>query len=31
MYEIADKEGEKIEGKFYQQELQHTNIPDFEV
>ena len=31
MYEIADKEGDKIEGKIYQQELQHTNIPDFQV
>ena len=31
MYEITDSNDEKIEGKFYSQELQQTNIPDLKV
>jgi len=31
MYGLEDQAGEKIEGRFYPQELQKTNLKDFSV
>lgn len=31
MYSIEDQQGEKIDGKFYQNELQKTNLKDFAI
>ena len=31
MYELEDLKGEPIVGKFYEQELQITTVPDFKI
>jgi len=31
MYEVEDMMGEKVDGKFYTQELQKTSIPNFRI
>jgi len=31
MYEVEDLKGEKIEGKFFKEELQKTKIPNVKI